>query len=497
MNFTSHKYFYPLILTIVFIGVYSYTFDAKVAQLGDNASYYMLGKAISTGEGYVNISKVSKTPNNHYPPGYPVLLSIGMIFTDGFSGLKLINGLCLLISIWLIYFISLKVTESRIMSGLIGLAVLFNFHLLQYGSMLMSEVPFMCFSLTALLLLINVRDGGNFLADRNFWFALVFGIIAYFTRTLGLALILAVVVHFATNKKWKAAGIYFAGFFVAALPWFIRGQQMGGGSYTRQLQMINPYRPELGGADIGDYIGRIGVNFSRYITKEIPYSLMPGEMPDYRSAATFGEWLSGILLAALIIYGLLKLGKFRFLLLGYAIFTFGILMLWPDVWVGPRFMIPLIPILYLGAFNGLNVLLSWVFGKANRRFNPGWLAVLVLFLLPSVGTLHEQAKTPLHPAWQNYYAVGQWLKQNENRDVVVSCGKPALFHLYSSTFTSRYAFENDTNSFLVALEEAEVDYVVLDQVYGNTYRYLLPAIQAHPERFQQVYSVKNPGHLSI
>jgi hypothetical protein len=488
MKITSHRLFYPLLLALIIFGVYSYTFDAKVAQLGDNASYFMLGKALSAGEGYVNISKITKTPNNHYPPGFPAFLGLGMMLGLGITGLKILNGLALIIAAGILYILSEKLTGSRVLAFCATLLTILNYHILQYGSMLMSETLFMCLSLLALWFAANTQK----IKDHNFILAVAFGIFAYYTRSLGLALIVAITVYYFSQKKWREATIYFAAFVAAALPWFVRSQRLGGGSYTRQLQMINPYRPELGNANLTDYFTRIWENFSRYISKEIPYSLFPGDMPNYQEPATLGSWLLGIFLVAAVIYGALRLEKYRLLILGYLFFTFGILMLWPDVWVGPRFMLPLIPVMYLGLLQGLTSLFTLLLSQANKSFQPGWLAALAIFLIPSVNVLHDQAKTPLHPAWQNYYAVATWLSRNEKPDVVVSCGKPALFHLYSGTFTSRYAFDNNPETLISELEKAQVDYVVLDQVYPNTIRYLLPAIQTYPERFQQVHSLKNP-----
>ena len=42
------------------------------------------------------------------------------------------------------------------------------------------------------------------------------------------------------------------------------------------------------------------------------------------------------------------------------------------------------------------------------------------------------------------------------------------------------------------LERRKVDYVVIDQVYGNTLRYLLPVVRTHPEKFEMVRHLKNP-----
>ena len=76
--------------------------------------------------------------------------------------------------------------------------------------------------------------------------------------------------------------------------------------------------------------------------------------------------------------------------------------------------------------------------------------------------------------------------------MVISCGKPSLFYAYADNYTMRYKFTSDTNELLTQLERQKVDYVVIDQVYGNTFKYLLPAVRQHPERFSQVLHFKNP-----
>ena len=55
-----------ILITVVFLFVYQFIFDSKIDLNGDNASYYILGKAINGGEGYVNINSIYKTPNNHF-----------------------------------------------------------------------------------------------------------------------------------------------------------------------------------------------------------------------------------------------------------------------------------------------------------------------------------------------------------------------------------------------------------------------------------------------
>ncbi|MEJ2003820.1 MAG: phospholipid carrier-dependent glycosyltransferase [Cyclobacteriaceae bacterium] len=491
MKLSSNKFLFPLLLVIVFIATYTYTFDPKIAQLGDNASYYILGKSISLGEGYLNISKITKTPNNHYPPGYPAILAIVMVFTSNVTVLKILNGIFLLGTVLILYRLVTLLSHSRLLAFACGLILLGNFHMQQYGSILMSEIPFAFFSMLALLFIVKWKQKGGGLG-AEFWAALGCAIASYYIRSLGIALFGGIVFYMLTEKRWKAAGIFIVGFVMAALPWFIRGQQLGGGSYLKQLSLINPYRPEMGQAEFSDFVNRFFENLSRYISTEIPYALFAGEMPDYGNGAEISDWLVGLAIIALTVFGIIKFSEYKWLILAYLLATFGILMFWPDVWVGVRFMVPVIPLLIMGFLHGIYQGITFVFRQAQRGFSPAWLLILFFFMAAPLAALHDQAKQPLHPAWQNYYAMAEWLKANESREVVVSCGKPSLFYLYSGTYTMRYAFEEDPNKLIADLEDGKVDYVVLDQVYGNTIRYLLPAIKAYPDRFEQVYYRQNP-----
>ena len=93
---------------------------------------------------------------------------------------------------------------------------------------------------------------------------------------------------------------------------------------------------------------------------------------------------------------------------------------------------------------------------------------------------------------KNYFSMAKWVNRNLDDGVVVSCGKPALFYLEAETFTMRYKFAQNPAELIKDLEEKKVDYVVVDQVYGNTFRYLVPAIRQYPNRFEQVLHLQNP-----
>ena len=70
---SSHKFrviIVVLITAVVFTAVYVSIFDNKIDLNGDNANYYILGKALATGEGYVNTQ-----PSHLCKQSYTIILA--------------------------------------------------------------------------------------------------------------------------------------------------------------------------------------------------------------------------------------------------------------------------------------------------------------------------------------------------------------------------------------------------------------------------------------
>jgi len=89
----SRHWLFSGILFLIFFFAYQYTFDSKLDLGGDNGGYYILGKALSSGQGYTNIHYIGNPPHSHFPPGYPALLAIFMFISDSVIFIKVMNGL--------------------------------------------------------------------------------------------------------------------------------------------------------------------------------------------------------------------------------------------------------------------------------------------------------------------------------------------------------------------------------------------------------------------
>ena len=490
-SFDRPNWIHITIITIISIISCWYTYENKVELLGDNANYYILGKALAQGEGFTLISHPKQPPNNHYPPGYPALISLVVkISGDSIQAVKIFNCFLFIGAVVLSYLLISHWT-NRTLGVIAAIFCAANSHVLFYSSIMMSEVPYLFFSLLTLFFFIKTDDKFSF-KDKYIYLTLFTLMLTYYIRSLGLALLIGILIHCLWHKQWRQSVFYLATSILLAIPWFVRSSELGGSSYMNQLKMVNPYQPSLGEASIGDFIDRIGENFIRYITKEIPSALYPAFNPEYGSEAGAFAWLLGLVLISAGIWGLLLIRNYRFLLLGYLLATFGILMLWPQVWYGVRFIVPVIPLFYAALAAVLFYILFEKFKLKYNDWKPYVLLVLVIPLLSPIKALHEEAYSPYHPAWDNYFKAGVWAQNNLPKGSVISTGKPTLFYLYAQHPTLRYPFEQNGQLLLERLRASGVDYVVIDQVYGNTIKYLLPVVQDNREAFELVLHLKNP-----
>ena len=418
-----------------------------------------------------------------------------MQFSDSFTFLKILNGIFLLISLYLAYYLFNKFSKSPKIAFLSTFFLLLNAHVLLYSTMIMSEISFILFSFLCLAFIINIDFKANIFKNPFTYLTLVTLVIAYYIRSSGLALFGGLVLYLMIKKQWRAIAFFTTGFFVLALPWIIRGRNLGGNSYIKPLVMINPYRPELGVADIADYFNRFFSNVSRYITREIPSSSLPFIKVNYLEPVTVSEWIVGFTILAIMAFGLFKLRKNGLIIFSYLLGTFGILLLWPEVWTGVRFILPIVPLLIFFLVLGVDSIISNIssFFKLNVKISILLLVIVGLAFSTSIKRLHIKSVNEYPAAWKNYFKVANWFKTEGQKDVVVICRKPMLFHLHSETYTSNFKYAQDTEEMIQDLEKRKADYVVLENLgYRQTYEYLLPAVNDHKEKFNVVLKINNP-----
>lgn len=499
------KITYLLILIVSFIKIYSSIFDTKLSLVGDNTSYYILGNSIASGEGYSNIHHLGKEQHYHYPPGYPLLIATIIKFTsNSVEAIKIFNGILFISAILILFFIIKKLTNNLHIAFISCLVSLFNFHLLAYSTIVMSEIPFLFMSLLCFWILLKIKFTQPVIKNTSFLVFIVLVSFSFYIRSIAITLFLSFVLLLLLKRNWKYLLISALSFVLLYLPWIIRNRDSTGSTYLNQLILKNPYQPELGNLHFHDIFERFFINLERYITKEIPYSLFSTNNTsfDYENIAS-SDWLTGFLILLFIGFGLYSLKNYRKYVLSYILCFLSLLLLWPYVWYGSRFILPIIPfltfLLIFGLFRFINILLN-KFKLANTE-NTSLVLILILvssyiffFGAKSITTLKHQAKSDYATNYKNYFTIANWIDKNTESNSVTCVRKQGLFYMFSNKYVTNYKNTLDKEEQIEYLKNKNVDYVVIEQLgYSSTYKYLLPVIDRYPEKFKIIKELKNPN----
>lgn len=491
------------ILSFVFILVMPYTFDSKLFLGGDNCNYYILADGLAKGKGYVSSNMPMPTAANHFPPGYPFLMSLLMrIGITSILAFKVFNSFLLLISSFVFYRIVRQLTKQQLLSIVLSALILLNAHLLEYASIMMSEIPFLFFQLLSVYFLIRWHEE-NYKA-KSFYGALfiLMLICLIYTRTLGITMLGASVLFILFSKKYLSALLVLGITLLALAPWQMRSSSLGGSSYVKSLFLVNPYDSQSKKMEMADWGNRAKVNSERYLSKEIPSSLFPALNVIYHdpktrevTTASTGLWVIGISIVLLVVLGIFSLKKYRWLFL----FIFGgnlvIYFLWPEVWFGIRFILPMIPLILLFLVLGVLFILKQIFRKSPSIEHSPYviIAIALLITIPqmkSVSTLQEKAEKPHPRNWSNYIKMAEWAQDNL-KDAVISTRKPGIFYVSGgghSTLSFRSTL--DKEEFLDYFNEQGVTHVVVENLgFGQTFTYLFPVVRQDNQQFKLIKSI--------
>lgn len=494
---------YLFLLGVLFTVFYAVSYDPKLSPIGDNAHYIILGNSIADGSGYVDVHEPSGQLHKHYPPGYPLYIAAINLFSfDQLDHYKIANGLLLLGSIILCFILFSRVLKSKQMAAVTCILIAINVHLLIYGSLVMSEIPYAFSSLVALWFFRKIELKGSESGYLDIIILAVIVAICIYIRSIGVTLFMAFLVLLLIRKQLKQAGIFALSVVLLYAPWWIRNHQLSENSYTSQLLMKNPYQPELGNVGLVDLIGRACINLERYIFTELPAALLYTKDILYTNLSyNTTDYLIGIALAGVLIIGIFRIYKLMPVVVFYAIAYFLILLVWPSVWYGTRFVVPMVPILILFMVQGvyqyiqrlIRLLISNKTLKASAFVSILLMCWMILYGFGSLQHLNETSQREIPPNYINFYKIAEWTKTNLKSDDLIYTNKERIFHLHSNRKVLKIKKIAEQEQHLKYLIENHVDYVVLEQLgFSSTNRYLKPLIAHYPEKFSEAFKLKEP-----
>jgi hypothetical protein len=463
------------------------TFDTKLYINGDNVDYMRLAESARHGALWGSAK---------YPPLFPWLLTL----PQSLFGMALLPQKIL---VWLFYcgsaFLLLR-RASRMFPGRwgppIGWVAITLVPVLEYGHYVMSEVPYLFFSLLALEAFDRIGNRGRG--------ALIGACLAaaatFYTRSVGLSLwaglAVALLLRPGTASRTKAA---FAVLSAALLlPWALRAALGAPNPYFAQLLQVNPFHPEWGLLNLSGWIARFAENVRIYLGGEIPTGLFPAifrwtyDPPElrYHFLPLAVAWIPLLLLGIGLVLSLRRREAIAF----YLVFYLFINLLWPSLWTGLRFLVPVLPLFALVQFRGL----LWGLGVGTSRFPLRSVAAAVLlgfWILLGVKNQAALARSVRgYPEpWASYFVAADWIRDHTDPGALIVDRKPAMMTYVTNRRAINFPREEDPSKMIAWMAGQGVDYVLVSAIpYDDILRYLIPAVQREQGHFTPVFEREDP-----
>jgi 4-amino-4-deoxy-L-arabinose transferase-like glycosyltransferase len=476
-------------------------FDPKVHTGGDSSHYVLLAQSIlRSGDGYADsIAPGGPVPHTQYPPGYPLLLApLVALFGPNIVLLKLLS---VALTVGSVLLFSVLVRGRLGERGWLWVALAFALCpvVVDYSHWMLSEAPFLFFTLLALVLLDRARDEEGY--GTYFWASMLAIVSAYYVRSIGVTFIAAGTLYYLVTRQWRKTVYYSVVAAALSLPWVIRNQLLAGAAtpYLDQFLLRSVYQPEAGYHDVWGMIGRFFTNVWIYSGRELPRVLTGSASPWSAAVLVRG---SAVVLTVIALVGFVRTARAR-LGVGEVYFALSCLaiLLFEEVVSDVRYLVPLVPLVLLYVWEGADWLGRRLAGGARAP------AAAVMIGLAGLGGASQLARVPQNldmlaryaggdpfagyaPQFRSFFLAMDWIGANTQPDAVVTIRIPRLMHLRNGRRAVLYPYSTDADSVLAAI--TDTDYVVVDQVSGTTPRDLIPAIQSAPDRFSVVYESPSP-----
>ncbi|WP_303672971.1 ArnT family glycosyltransferase [Vampirovibrio chlorellavorus] len=365
-----------------------------VGFLYDDGMYLMVAKAMAEGHGYRLMGIVDQPYFYKYPPLFPLMLTLGWLINPQFPHnivwLKSINILLATgtLALWGYYFRTIRQFPQWVCVLLIFILGT-HWRFLEVSIDLMSEPLFMLISTLALILCHRFnRDDQPFTAAQVAMLVLL-SVAAFYTRTMALPLIVAIGLWLWLSGQRKQTGAYWLGSGLLMLPWLLWSGSRKDTTYalgdflvrTFQETYFQSFRmdlkyeytlPALVGKGIQELLGNFSVQFFPLLER---FFLQKPTL--LSESVILGLSFALILLLGRYAYQRLKARQFSPEGLYVSVYL-AILPFWSFYNVYPRFLMPLLPILW--ALLWCALLPRGTQSSPKPWFLPGLLMVAILVL---------------------------------------------------------------------------------------------------------------------
>lgn len=444
---------------------------------GDNAGYLTLARSLLERHAYLDLYDSTAPPHTQYPPVFPAILAVAL--TLGLTSWVKLKLVIIAFSATAVAFSYLWMRRRGRpeLATAVGLLLAISPGVLEQTHWVLSDVPFWAITMIALWAWQRMP---NDLRTR-FVIAVFATVLAYFTRSAGLPLLIAAFAWLALHRRWKQVAIFAAAIAPLAFLWWLRSKSQGGVDYVSQFWSLDPYNPAAGRIGLADLFTRVQENGARYTSRHLPVLL-------------FG--VEGLLPVSILIFGLasygwvLRIRHLRRAAIGelFLPLYIGLIMVWPAVWSGERFLLPALPLLLFYAGDGLVRLARMLSLSITRLVPAAAAALLVLFGLPATA---EQVRIGrectaqfragdqyacLPEPYKDYYRIAELAPRILPDRAAVLSRKHRSFYIVGGVAGRQFPLSNDPDTFFREAAEARARYVVFDGIDGLAQNYVAPVL---------------------
>jgi MFS family permease len=467
----------------------------------DGAGYVVLARSISEGRGYRAIDHPDAPRHAHFPPGYPLALAmIRLSFGDDVRVVHLFSVICATVATVAAASWFMLLFGSR--AGLVmGLALAFNWAWTRTGGGIQSEPLFLLLGQSAILAADRVRRRGGALAS-----VVLGGFLggAILTRQIGVALAAAVFFDLARSRRWRGLILALITMAMIVAPWILWAAWVSINSEgATQADLL-----AIGGEGL----------LPRILGQMLFYSR---RIPDYLTgpfvevATIFGRSRLAVAIAtawSMTMTLIVSLGWVRMLqrpnrrLAGLlALVSLGLLLLWPFTEAG-RFLVPLIPLLMIGAIEGIvGLIRMFWFNRTSISMYRNASMILLAFSIPyGTYSLLKRGARSTETADRDFDMACAWIaRQDPTRhpgtvltrhpgEVFLQTGRHAIDVSTRERIGSRDASPDEVEA---SIKRYGVAYLLIDdRRYANAPPSPLTRfVEAHPDLVREVQHPASRG----
>ena len=436
----------------------------------------------------------------HYPPGFPLLLSVVIyFFKENIFLLQFEVALLGFFSLFLVYKV-LKRYTSPLFSFLCVLFLLFNRSFLHFSMQrILSDVPFLFFSLLSIFMCEKYLESKKTF-NRNGLFLVIALIMSFLVRYTGVFLFLGIFIVLILKKEYKKLKFVSILFLIIFFFWNLYSLSTSNPfavSHLKGFLLINYYVPSQG--TLLDYPLQVvfrfidGWDFYSLLIFENIFPFLSVKLKSYISSFHFLPTIF-ILLGIWIVFKRNKYCAFQYYFLIYSLFlsvanhriTGG----------GMRYLVPILPFVFLYFFVASRSVFRYMF----KKFNNFIYFVMILILVLNISVLHfrQPRYEILSPPWRNFIEIHKWINRNikDKKSIIVS-RKCTFTYFFTGHKSIIYPYTFDVEKIKEEIKKYKAKYIIVDSFSWQTKVYLLPFLYKYRKNLKLLYRIGNTGIVEV